>query len=336
MKTRRELLKMTAAGAATAGFALAMPGIVRAADVYPSRPIKIIIPFAPGGMSDRLSRVFMPFLEKELQQPLQVEYMPGGGTVLGNTYLLAQKPDGYTISNTAVNYTAVTLAQGLAKFKGEDLWMLNLPSRDFTLGAAPADSPLTSFNEVIDRLKKDPRSVSVGMQANSVDYVNMILALRAAGIETDKMRIVTYDGGGVVRNAVMGGQVDVGFVGAEGYLTLMDKIKPLVGFWDKALLPEFDNTPSIGQIGKDMGFDAEFIEGSQRGWQISTQLKNENPDVYATLLGAFERATKDPEAIKASEAQQLPLHWYGPEESNAAYLSTVNTLMKYSDLLKGS
>src|SRR5262249_5187033 len=151
------------------------------------------------------SRVFIPYLQKQLGQPLQVEYMPGGGTVLGNSYLLAQRTDGYTISNTAVNYTAVTLAQGLAPFKAEDLWMINLPSRDFTLGAVPADSPIKSFNEVIEKLKKDPTSLSVGMQANSVDYVNLVLALRAAGVDTTKLRAVTYDGGGVVRNAVMGG-----------------------------------------------------------------------------------------------------------------------------------
>lgn len=156
-KSRRDVLKIAAAG----GLVLAAPSIVRAQDKYPSRPIKIIIPFAPGGGSDRLTRVFMPYLQKELGQPLQVEYMPGGGTVLGNAYLLAQKPDGYTISNTAVNYTAVTLAQGLAHFKGEDFSMINLPSRDFTLGATAADSKLTSFNEVIEKLKKDrPASAS--------------------------------------------------------------------------------------------------------------------------------------------------------------------------------
>lgn len=331
--TRRDVLKFAGT---TALLGVAAPGILRAADKYPSRPIKIIIPFAPGGMSDRLSRVFMPYLQTELGQPLQVEYMPGGGTVLGNSYLLAQPTDGYTISNTAVNYTAVTIAQGLAPFKGDALWMINLPSRDYTLGAVAADSPLTSFQEVIEKLKKDPASLSVGMQSNSVDYVNLILALRAAGVDTARLRAVTYDGGGVVRNAVMGGQVDVGFVGAEGYLTLMAKIKPLVGFWDKPALEEFAKTPSIGQVGKEMGFETEFIDGSQRGWQISRALKDKNPEAYQVLLGAFERATKNPEAVKASEAQQLPLVWYGPEESNQAYLRTVNTLAKYSNLLKGA
>lgn len=333
--TRRDVLKLAAAGGASTLFGLSAPSIVRAAD-YPTRPIKIVVPFAPGGGSDRLTRVFMPYLQKELGQPLDVVYMPGGGTVLGNTYLLAQKPDGYTICNTAVNYTAVTLAQGLARFKPEDFWMINLPSRDFTLGAAPADSPLESFQEVLEKLKKDPKSLSIGMQAASVDGVNLILTLRAAGVETDNLRIVTYDGGGVVRNAVMGGQVDVGFVGSEGYLPLMDKIKPLVGFWDRPMFPEFANTPSISQVAGAMGFTTEFLPGSLRGWVIQTALKDQHPDVYKILLGAFERATRNPEAVKASEAQQLPLVWYGPEDSNEAYLSTCRLLTKYADLLKGS
>ncbi len=251
--TRRDVLGSIALGGAATLVGVSAPSIVRAADKYPSRPIKIMIPFAPGGGSDRLTRVFIPFLQKELGQPLTVEYMPGGGTVLGNSYLLAQKPDGYTISNTGVNYTAVTIAQGLAKYKAEDFWPINLPSRDFTLGAVASDSPITSFKEVLEKLRKDPKSLSLGMQAASVDYLNLILALRAAGVDTAQLRVVTYDGGGVVRNAVMGSQVDVGFVGAEGYLPLMSKIKPLVGFWDKALFPEFDSTPSIVKIGSRHG-----------------------------------------------------------------------------------
>lgn len=334
--TRRDVLGTLALGGAAAAVGVSAPGIVRAADKYPSRPVKIVIPFAPGGGSDRLTRVFIPFLQKELGQPLQVEYMPGGGTVLGNSYLLAQKPDGYTISNTGVNYTAVTIAQGLAQYKAEDFWPINLPSRDFTLGAVAADSPINSYKEVLEKLRKDPKSISLGMQAASVDYLNMILSLRAAGVDTGQLRIVTYDGGGVVRNAVMGSQVDVGFVGAEGYLPLMSKIKPIVGFWDKALFPEFDSTPSIGKIGQEMGFKADFVEGSQRGWVVQTALKDKNPDVYKVLIAAFERATRDPEAVKASEAQQLPLVWYGPEASNEAYMRTVATCVKNAELLKGA
>lgn len=334
--TRRDVLGSIALGGAATLVGVSAPSIVRAADKYPSRPIKIMIPFAPGGGSDRLTRVFIPFLQKELGQPLTVEYMPGGGTVLGNSYLLAQKPDGYTISNTGVNYTAVTIAQGLAKYKAEDFWPINLPSRDFTLGAVASDSPITSFKEVLEKLRKDPKSLSLGMQAASVDYLNLILALRAAGVDTAQLRVVTYDGGGVVRNAVMGSQVDVGFVGAEGYLPLMSKIKPLVGFWDKALFPEFDSTPSIVKVGTDLGFKAEFVEGSQRGWVIQTSLKDKNPEVYKVLVAAFERATKDPEAVKASEAQQLPLVWYGPEASNEAYMRTCATCVKHAELLRGS
>ena len=83
------------------------------------------------------------------------------------------------------------------------------------------------MQDLIDRLKADPSSVSVGVQPASADYANLILTLRAAGIDPSAVRIVTYDGGGPARNATAGGQVDVGFVGAEGFLPLKDKIKPL-------------------------------------------------------------------------------------------------------------
>ncbi len=117
-----------------------------------------------------------------------------------------------------------------APYKFEDFSMINLPSRDYTLAATSSDSALKSYKEVVDKLKADPSSVSIGVQPASADYANMVLAMQAAGIDVSKLRIVTYDGGGPARNATAGAQVDVGFVGAEGFLPLKSKIRPLAMF----------------------------------------------------------------------------------------------------------
>jgi tripartite-type tricarboxylate transporter receptor subunit TctC len=207
--------------------------------------------------------------------------------------------------------------------------MINLPSRDYTLAATTADSEVQNFQGVVDSLKKDPSSLSIGVQPASADYANLVLAMKAVGIDPTALRIVTYDGGGPARNATAGGQVDVGLVGGEGFLPLKDKIRPLAIF--AAERPAwFPEAPTIGEA----GVQTDFVEGSQRGWVVPTALKNEQPEIYAFIEGAVERASKNPEAIEALKKQELATEWYGPQVSNEAYLANAKKMMQYAELLK--
>ncbi len=262
---------------------------------------------------------------------MTIVYKEGAGAQLGHTYAMQQELDGYTILCTsAAPYIPLSIALQNAPYKLEDFTMINLPSRDYTLAATSADSELTSMADVIAKLKEDPSSLSIGVQPASADYANMMLTMQAAGIDPTKLRVVTYDGGGPARNATAGGQVDVGFVGGEGFLPLKDKIKPLAIYAEKA--PEWwPDAPTIA----DAGVQQEFVEGSQRGWAVATKLKEEQPEIYAKLAGAIERASKNPEAIAALQKQELSTAWFGPEESQKAYLETAKKMEKHVELLKG-
>jgi tripartite-type tricarboxylate transporter receptor subunit TctC len=328
LHSRRDALKIAAGGAAlTAG--LAAPGILRAQD-YPSRPINCVVPFATGGYNDRLARAFAPFLEKEIGQPIVIVNQEGAGAQLGHTYALQQPMDGYTILCTSASpYIPLSILLQNAPYKVEDFWMINLPSRDYTLAATSSGSEIENFAQVIEKLKADPASLSIGVQPASADYANLVLTLRSAGIDPAALRIVTYDGGGPNRNATAGGQVDVGLVGGEGFLPLRDKIKPLAIYAAEA--PEwFPDAPTIAST----GIETDFVEGSQRGWVVPTALKDQAADIYAKIEGAVERASKDPAAIEALTAQQLSTTWYGPDASNEAYRANAEKMAQYVDLLK--
>ncbi len=328
--TRRDALKLGAAGGATLTAGLAMPSILRAQDAYPSRPINCVVPFSTGGYNDRLARAFAPFLQQELGQPIVIVNQEGAGAQLGHTYALQQPMDGYTILCTSASpYSPLSVSLQNAPYKVEDFWMINLPSRDYTLAATSSDSEIESFQQVIESLKQDPSSLSIGVQPASADYANLVLSMRAAEIDPAGLRIVTYDGGGPTRNATAGAQVDVGFVGGEGFLPLKDKIKPLALYAGEA--PEW--WPDVPLIGAT-GMEQDFVEGSQRGWVVPTALKNEQPEIYATIEAAVEAASKNPESVAALQAQQLSTTWYGPEASNEAYLSNAERMIQYADLLK--
>jgi len=327
--TRRDAFKITAGGLAAAGGLVAMPSILRAAS-YPTRPINVIVPFATGGYNDRLSRAFAPYLEKEIGQPLVIVNKPGAGTQLGNSYALNQPADGYSILCTsAAPYIPLTVLLQNAPYKVEDFSMINLPSRDYTLAATSSDGPVKTFAEVIEKLKKDPTSLSIGVQPASADFANMVLAFQAAEIDATKLRIVTYDGGGPARNATAGAQVDVGFVGGEGFLPLKSKIRPLAIFAAEKV-DWYPDAPLIGAA----GIKTDFVEGSQRGWAVSTKLKNEQPEIYKLLVGAIERASKNPKSIETLKLQELATTWYGPEASDKAYLDNASKMARYVDLLK--
>ncbi|WP_026380455.1 tripartite tricarboxylate transporter substrate-binding protein [Afifella pfennigii] len=328
--TRRTMLRLASGGVVAA--ALAAPTVLRAQGVYPDRPINVVVPFDTGGYNDRLSRAFAPFLQERLGQPLNIINRGGAGALLGHTYFLQQPDDGYTLLCTsAAPYIPLNILTQDAPFNLEDFHMINLPSQDYTLLARSAESDITDIGEVIEKLKADPGSLSIGVQPASADLVNLMLLADANGIARDRLRIVTFDGGGPARNAVAGNVVDIGLAGGQGFLPLAEKIKPLLVYekvqrdgWGGKLVTELS------------GADTAFVYGSQRGWGVHSSLVAGSPEIYDTILTAVEATSKDPKVIEALTAQQLATDWYGPEASNAALASTARVMEQHLDLLKGA
>ncbi|THD84688.1 tripartite tricarboxylate transporter substrate binding protein [Aliigemmobacter aestuarii] len=327
--SRRTALRLASGGVAAA---FAAPSILRAQGAYPDRPINIVVPFDTGGYNDRLARAFAPFLQERIGQPLNVINRGGAGALLGHTYFLQQPADGYTLLCTSAGpYIPLNILTQDATFKLEDFHMINLPSQDYTLLATSKESGLTDIADVIEKLKADPGSLSIGVQPASADLVNLMILMDANGIPRDGLRIVTFDGGGPARNAVAGAVVDIGLVGGEGFLPLADKITPLLTY-DRV---QRDNWG--GKLVTDInGAEAAFVFGSQRGWGVHASLVKDSPDVYAKILAAIEETSKDPKVIEALTSQQLATTWYGPDESNAQLAASAKVIEQYLDLLKGA
>lgn len=317
-----------------AGAALAAPLPVRA-QTFPDRPVTILVPFATGGYNDRYARAIAPFLSKQLGQPVTVVNRPGGGTLLGNMFYLQQPDDGYMVMvHSAAPFIPQTILLQNAQYKAEDFWMINLPSRDATLAATASSKPINAIDDVVAALKRDPRSLTLGVQPASADFVNVALFLAGHGIDRNRTRIVTYaDGGGPARTATVGGHVDVGFVGGEGFLPLKERIKPLMVFSDETN-EGFPEAAVWADHAKANNIAPEFVEGSQRGFVVLRRFVERVPERYKILEAAIERTTKDPECVAAMKGQQLATTWYGPEASNRAYLNAFTTMQKYVDLLK--
>jgi tripartite-type tricarboxylate transporter receptor subunit TctC len=150
--------------AALAAASLASPWAARADEPWPSKPIRLIVPFAPGQVTDWLARLVGDQMQQELGQPVIVENRPGANGVLGNAYFVKQPADGYTLVVTSNGTHAA--APHLTKVLGYD------PISDFVHFSAVmslpwalmvrSDFPAKNVNEFISYVRANPGKLSTG------------------------------------------------------------------------------------------------------------------------------------------------------------------------------
>jgi len=181
-----------------------------AADTYPSRPVKIIVPFAAGGPADVYARVLGSRLEKALGQPFVIEDMPGGGSIVGTAAVAKSQPDGYTLlmmSNTH------TVNESLIKEKPFQLMRDFVPVApvnysDLVLVVNPA-VPVKTLKDLIALAKSKPGALNYASSGPGTPY-HMAGELFKAMAGVDIVH-VPYKGSSGARTDVLGGQVQMMF-----------------------------------------------------------------------------------------------------------------------------
>jgi len=182
----------------------AMPA---AAQEFPKAPVKIIIPFPPGGPTDAVGRLIAQKLQEAWGQPVLIDYKPGAGTAIGVDYVAKSAPDGYTFgmvnSSLAVNpYLRKTMP-----YQVKDLAMITqLVILQQAIVARP-DAPFNNLAELIAYAKKNPGKLTYGTPgAGSTTHLGAELLKRQAGFE---MLHVPYKGSAPAHTELMGGRLDV-------------------------------------------------------------------------------------------------------------------------------
>jgi putative tricarboxylic transport membrane protein len=194
---------------ALAGLAASAP--LPAADWKPAGQVEIVVPNAPGGGNDAVARLLQRLWQdrKLVAAPVIVSNKPAGGGSAALAYL-AQKP------NDAHFTTVVSITQQLNYITGtqaqryRDFTPLATLIGDFIGFAVRADSPITSGKDLIERLKKDPSAITAGITAiGGNNHVAYVLALRAAGIDTRKLKTPVFQSSGESLTAMLGGHIDL-------------------------------------------------------------------------------------------------------------------------------
>ena len=236
------------AGVAGIAMVLLASGAASAAGIgaYPDKPIRVIVPTSAGTTTDLLIRAIAPEMGKALGQPLVIEARPGANQVIGYEYCAKQVPaDGYTACMVGVDglalLPAVTKEMRFDAFR--DLPpVIGLAESRYVL-RSHASAPWTNFAEFVAYVKANPGKINYGASAPQVRFP-MLLIMRQLGLD---MLHVPYGGGARYLQALMAGEVHIGFTGEAAMAGAGDRVRGLAVTGDKRA-PAYPDLPTFGQL----------------------------------------------------------------------------------------
>ncbi len=183
----------------------ALAGLAAAQD-YPSRPIRMIVPYGTGGVTDITSRIVAPRMADILGQSIVIENRAGGASMLGTDAVAKSRPDGYTVL-----LTSTALAANHILFKKipydpvKDLLSVSLLATVPTVLVVHPGVQANSVKDLVDLVKAKPGSINYGSAGNgSGNHLTTEVFKHAAGIDAQH---IPYKGGGAVMTDLVGGQV---------------------------------------------------------------------------------------------------------------------------------
>ena len=183
-------------------FAVSSSWYVQAND-FPLKPIKIIVPFAPGGSNDVVMRLLAPTLTEELGQSVIIENRPGGGATIGMDVVAKSKPDGYTLGVANTSYGANPFVMSKMPFDTQkDFTPITLVGKVPLVVIVNPSFPVRSIKELIDYAKKNPEMINYGSAGNaSAPHLAGALFEYMTGV---KMTHIPYKSGGEATAALLG------------------------------------------------------------------------------------------------------------------------------------
>jgi tripartite-type tricarboxylate transporter receptor subunit TctC len=177
------------------------------AQSYPTHPIRIIVPFAPGGLNDTAARLIQPYLEKALGQSVVVENRTGASGIVGTELVARAAPDGHTLLMVASSYTVLPATSSALSYDSErDLAPIALMGKNPLLFIVNAAVKAKTLGEFVALAKANPGKLNYGTPgaASQTRFVAELWSARA-GI---KMQHIPYRGGAPAIQSVIAGQTE--------------------------------------------------------------------------------------------------------------------------------
>ena len=254
---RRQVLHIAGAAAAAGLLGAAGPGYAQG---YPERPVRLVIPYGPGGPTDVLGRLLAEHLRAALGQNVIADNRPGGGGVIAMTTVANAPADGYTLLFGDINLSvSPSLHKSLAFDPVKDFTPIALTGTAPMLVLVPGASPARGIKDIVDEARAKPGSIAYahGGIGSPTHLVPEVLKSRY-GVD---LLAVSYKGSGDALVAVAGGEAQLVFTGLSAARALIQsgKLRP-VAITGERRARSLPDVPTLAEAG------VPLAEGNRGSW----------------------------------------------------------------------
>ena len=264
--------------------AAAAAGVSAYAQDFPDKPVRLVIPYPPGGSHDAHARAFASVMEPHLGQPMLPVIHAGGGGSVGASFVAGSNPDGYTVILGDQQSILVKPMLEELPYSADSFVPIGRINYSPLIIAVKADKPWQSLGDLVEAAKAEPGTISYGAVAGlGVDQIPMELLSLESGAQ---FKFVPFSGGGPVWQAFLGDDIDVAPAFASTVSPyLADGSVRALAVTAPDRLEQFPDIPTM----KEQGFDVSFAMFRTIFAPAGTP-----PDVVSKLREAFDKGVEDP------------------------------------------
>jgi putative tricarboxylic transport membrane protein len=316
-------LRLTAAAVACATIAAGMMHDAHAQSAWkPERNVEIISGTAAGGAVDRANRTVQRIWQenKIVEVPMTVLNKPGGGNTIAWHYINSQPGDAHKVS--IAPYTLLTnRIVGTSPMTWSDFTPVSLLFNEYITLAVRADSPIKNANDLIERLKKDPQSLSIAVASTMGNHIHVGAAkpLKAAGVDIRRLRVVAFKSSGESITQLLGGHVDIVSSTTPNVIGQLEggKIRVIAISSAKRMAGAMAKVPTWSEQGVNMVFTAAQGAIAPRGI---------TPPQIAFWEDAFRKLAQTPEWQKELATNYWESNYLGARDTARFYETQYNEM----------
>jgi tripartite-type tricarboxylate transporter receptor subunit TctC len=294
LRLRTKILFLALTTAASATFA-----------AYPEKPVRLVVPFAPGGGTDLIARALAVDMGKELGQQVIIDNKPGAGTIIGTDAVAKSAPDGYTIViSTFAHAINPSLMPKLPYAHDKAFTPISLIARGPNVLVVRAESPFKTVKDIVDAARAKPGSLTYASQGNGTSA--HLAGEMFTNLGKLQMVHVPYRGAGPAITDLLGGQVDMIFGTAAAVASMVDngKLRALAVTTEQPS-PAYKGVPPV----------AATVPGyAVESWYGLYAPAGTPADVVARLNAAARKAAQSADFKKKIEPEGLSVVASDPAE----------------------
>jgi tripartite-type tricarboxylate transporter receptor subunit TctC len=280
---------------------------------FPVRPIMMVIPYTPGGATDRTFRALALAAKKYFTQPIVVENKPGGSGAVAVASMLGKEPDGYTVT---VIVPVLQRASFQNKFSFDTVRditpIIQVAGLQYGIVVNP-DSPYKTLKDLLDAARNRPGVVSY-MSAGLGSGGHIFMEEIAAANGGIRFNHIPANGDAQAAMAVLGKQVDFIAVSPGGWESNVQagKLRLLATLGEKRMR-KFPDTPTVKELGYQVVHLTPLGLAGPKGLP---------PEITKVLHDGFRRAMEDPAFIAVMDEMENPIMYLGPEAYAKAWAAS--------------